>query len=82
MQGEGFNYIWAGVRASHGFNKGKVMFEARVNTEFDNIAAAAAAGVTNTDGALPLDEEKIPSLLRVGWSTMGTSLQLGKQLTK
>ncbi|XP_014213094.1 heterogeneous nuclear ribonucleoprotein U-like protein 1 [Copidosoma floridanum] len=78
MQGEGFNYMWAGARASHGFNKGKVFYEARVNTEFDNLAAQNAAGATNASGALPVDEEKIPSTLRVGWSTIGTSLQLGE----
>lgn len=80
MQGEGFNYMWAGARVSYGFNKGKVFYEARINTEFDNLAAQSAVGVTNSSGALPVDEEKIPSSLRVGWSINGTSLQLGKKI--
>ncbi|KAJ8665326.1 hypothetical protein QAD02_006988 [Eretmocerus hayati] len=79
MQGEGFNYIWAGVRASHGFTKGKVFYEARVHSEFDNVAAAASARAMNSEGALPVDEHKIPSILRIGWSTIGTSLQLGEE---
>lgn len=78
MQGDGFNFMWAGVRASHGFNKGKVYYEAKVTSEFDNISASAAASKGDNTGAIPADDEKIPSILRVGWSTIHTSLQLGQ----
>lgn len=74
MQGDGFNYMWAGVRASYGYNKGKIFFEGRINSEFDNMSTAAG---TSVSGAISADEEKIPSALRLGWSSMGTSLQLG-----
>ena len=75
MQGDGFNYMWAGARASYGYNKGKVYYEARITSEFNNMSTGA--GATEASGALPADEEKIPSLLRLGWSVIGTSLQLG-----
>ncbi|KAL7299921.1 hypothetical protein TKK_0007243 [Trichogramma kaykai] len=75
MQGDGFNFMWAGARLSHGFNKGKIFYEAKVASEFNNIAS----GPRDTTGALPDDGEQIPSLMRLGWSTMGTSLQLGEE---
>jgi len=28
---DGFGYVWAGVRATHGFNKGKVYYEVKVS---------------------------------------------------
>ncbi|XP_058810334.1 heterogeneous nuclear ribonucleoprotein U-like protein 2 isoform X2 [Phymastichus coffea] len=79
MQGDGFNFMWAGVRASHGFNKGKIYYEAKVTSEFDNISAAAAASKGDNSGAIPADDEKIPSILRLGWSIIGTTLQLGEE---
>lgn len=77
MQGDGFNFMWAGARVSHGFDKGRVYYEARIDSEFNNIAAAAQTAHRDNSGALPADEEKIPALLRLGWSTIPTSLQLG-----
>ncbi|XP_011502312.1 PREDICTED: heterogeneous nuclear ribonucleoprotein U-like protein 2 [Ceratosolen solmsi marchali] len=79
MQGDGFNFMWAGVRASYGFTKGKVFYEARVNARFDKIITPAppAPNTPNSGGAIPIDED-IPSVLRLGWSTLDTSLQLGE----
>ena len=65
--------MWAGARISHGFSQGKICYEAKVTSEFNNMAGVPK----DTTGALPADDEKIPSLVRLGWSVIGTSLQLG-----
>jgi heterogeneous nuclear ribonucleoprotein U-like protein 1 len=80
MQGDGFNFMWAGVRTSYGFSKGKVFYEARVNARFDKVITPAppAPNTPNSGGAIPIDED-IPSVLRLGWSTLDTSLQLGNK---
>lgn len=31
MSSQGFGYIWAGCRATYGFNKGAVCYEVKVN---------------------------------------------------
>ncbi|XP_071490609.1 uncharacterized protein [Diadema antillarum] len=62
---EGFAYMWAGVKATHGAKKGKVAFECKLETHAD---------VRH----LP-PEETNRHVVRVGWSTDPTSLQLGEE---
>ncbi|XP_047125522.1 uncharacterized protein LOC100202074 [Hydra vulgaris] len=62
MRGEGFEYMWGGVRASHGVIKGKVCFEVHLLEELKvNIA----------------DENDL-YVSRVGWSIDGSDYQLGE----
>lgn len=60
---EGFGYIWGGVRASYGFNSGKVCFEVKL---------------THNNDVSHLEDEPTPNVLRVGWSVVSTSLLLGE----
>ena len=49
---DGFGYMWAGVRSTHGVVKGRVCFEVRID------------GNQPTNH---LEEEETPNALRVGW---------------
>ncbi|XP_077995530.1 heterogeneous nuclear ribonucleoprotein U-like protein 1 [Glandiceps talaboti] len=63
MHDKGFEYMWAGGRATHGVNNGKVCFECSV-LEYQQVD-------------MP-DTERTPHVLRVGWSVDGSDLQLGE----
>ncbi|XP_064490069.1 heterogeneous nuclear ribonucleoprotein U-like protein 1 [Ornithodoros turicata] len=65
MSQHGFGLMWAGVRGSYGFLKGKVCFEVKI-TKFLDVSH------------LPSDEPN-PNVARVGWSTNDTSMQLGEE---
>jgi heterogeneous nuclear ribonucleoprotein U-like protein 1 len=62
MHDHGFGYIWAGARATDGFQKGKVFFEVKL--------------IENCDVS-HLEDEPTPHVIRVGWSADHTSMQLG-----
>eukprot|EP00057_Strongylocentrotus_purpuratus_P020501 XP_011674975.1 PREDICTED: heterogeneous nuclear ribonucleoprotein U-like protein 1 isoform X2 [Strongylocentrotus purpuratus] len=62
---EGFAYMWGGVKATHGVNKGKVAFECKLESQAD---------VRH----LP-PEENNRHVVRVGWSIDASSLQLGEE---
>lgn len=62
MEGDGFCYMWAGARATHGANNLCHLYEVKI-TELINVKN---------------QEDEKPNVLRAGWSTLGTSLQLGK----
>ncbi|XP_076662536.1 uncharacterized protein LOC143365844 [Halictus rubicundus] len=63
MHNDGFSHMWAGARASYGFLHGKVYYEAKIVD------------------LCPIDteNEENPYILRVGWSTSYTSMQLGEE---
>ncbi|XP_055927077.1 heterogeneous nuclear ribonucleoprotein U-like protein 1 [Argiope bruennichi] len=61
---EGFAFMWAGARATHGTSKGKFCFEVKVLDHLD---------VSH----LPADEPN-PHVVRVGFSVESSSLQLGE----
>ncbi|XP_020617210.1 heterogeneous nuclear ribonucleoprotein U-like protein 1 isoform X2 [Orbicella faveolata] len=63
LEDEGFSYLLAGARATWGATKGKVCFECKVTS------------LVSVD--LP-DAEDPKNVVRVGWSTDSTSLQLGE----
>ncbi|XP_043479532.1 heterogeneous nuclear ribonucleoprotein U-like protein 1 isoform X2 [Leptopilina heterotoma] len=63
MHNDGFGYVWAGARATYGFNKGKIFYEVKI-TENCSIT---------------IQDEENPHLLRAGWSVIGTSMQLGEE---
>ncbi|XP_046400742.1 heterogeneous nuclear ribonucleoprotein U-like protein 1 isoform X2 [Ischnura elegans] len=65
LHDEGFAYVWAGARASHGVTGGKVYYEVRI-TENCDISHLA-------------EQEPNPNVLRIGWSTMENSMQLGEE---
>ncbi|KAG8231801.1 hypothetical protein J437_LFUL012077 [Ladona fulva] len=65
MHHEGFAYVWAGARASHGVTSGKVYYEVRIT---DNCDISHLA-----------EQEPNPNVLRVGWSTIENSMQLGEE---
>ncbi|XP_062587264.1 heterogeneous nuclear ribonucleoprotein U-like isoform X2 [Saccostrea cucullata] len=61
----GFAMMWTGVRANYGVKAGKVAFEVKL--------------LENCDVShLPADEIH-PNVLRVGWSTNSSSMQLGEE---
>ncbi|XP_023220969.1 heterogeneous nuclear ribonucleoprotein U-like [Centruroides sculpturatus] len=60
----GFPFMWAGARASYGIKTGKVCFETKV--------------VKHLDVNLPADEPN-PHVVRVGFSTEKSSMQLGEE---
>ncbi|XP_014282216.1 heterogeneous nuclear ribonucleoprotein U-like protein 1 isoform X2 [Halyomorpha halys] len=60
----GFGYIWAGVRGTYGYTKGHLVYQVKL-TEFCDISH--------------LEREPNPNVLRVGWSALGTSMQLGEE---
>ncbi|XP_071963815.1 uncharacterized protein [Antedon mediterranea] len=65
LTNEGFAYLWAGAKATHGVNKGKIYFEIKLTEHLD---------VKH----LP-PEETSRTVVRIGWSTDNTSLQLGEE---
>ena len=64
MSDEGFNMIWAGCRSNYGVNTSKILFEVHLT---DNCECVS----------LPKDDSD-PYSIRVGWSLINTSLQLGE----
>ncbi|XP_069692636.1 heterogeneous nuclear ribonucleoprotein U-like protein 1 isoform X2 [Periplaneta americana] len=64
MFDHGFGYIWAGARATYGFKKGKVFYEVKLMENCD---------------VSHLEDEPSPHVVRVGWSTDDTSMQLGEE---
>ncbi|XP_054007453.1 heterogeneous nuclear ribonucleoprotein U [Hylaeus anthracinus] len=63
MHNDGFSHMWAGARASYGFLHGKVYYEAKI-VELCPIDA---------------ENKEHPHILRIGWSTPYTSMQLGEE---
>ncbi len=61
---KGFGYLWAGVRATYGVTRGRVCFEVAID------------GNQNVNH---LTMEPNPHVLRCGWSTNNSSLQLGTE---
>ncbi|XP_032230526.1 heterogeneous nuclear ribonucleoprotein U-like protein 1 isoform X2 [Nematostella vectensis] len=59
----GFDYMWAGARASHGVKSGKIFFEVTV---LDKLPVD-----------LP-ETETTPHVVRVGWSVDSANLQVGE----
>uniref|UniRef100_A0A2I4CKU7 Heterogeneous nuclear ribonucleoprotein U-like protein 1 n=1 Tax=Austrofundulus limnaeus TaxID=52670 RepID=A0A2I4CKU7_AUSLI len=62
---EGFAYLWAGARASHGVSQGRVCYEMKINEEIP---------VKH----LPSSEPD-PHVVRIGWSLNYCSTQLGEE---
>ncbi|XP_037533652.1 heterogeneous nuclear ribonucleoprotein U-like protein 1 [Nematolebias whitei] len=62
---EGFAYLWAGARASHGVSRGRVCYEMKINEEIP---------VKH----LPSSEPD-PHVVRIGWSLNYCSTQLGEE---
>ncbi|XP_034944568.1 heterogeneous nuclear ribonucleoprotein U-like protein 2 isoform X2 [Chelonus insularis] len=63
MHNDGFGYVWAGARASYGFTSGKIYYEVKVTHQCN----------------VTLQNEEYPHVLRAGWSTAFTSMQLGEE---
>lgn len=63
MHKDGFGLVWAGARASYGFNSGKIYYEAKIVEKC----------------SIDIQDEAVPHILRVGWSAAGTSMQLGEE---
>ncbi|GFS39320.1 heterogeneous nuclear ribonucleoprotein U-like protein 1 [Trichonephila inaurata madagascariensis] len=64
MHNEGFAFMWAGARATHGVTTGKYCFEVKIGAHL-NVSH------------LPVDEPN-PHVVRVGFSAESSSLQLGE----
>ncbi|XP_077579601.1 heterogeneous nuclear ribonucleoprotein U-like protein 1 isoform X1 [Stigmatopora nigra] len=62
---EGFAYLWAGARATHGVSCGRVCYEMKINEEIP---------VKH----LPSSEPD-PHVVRIGWSINHSSTQLGEE---
>ncbi|XP_034024481.1 heterogeneous nuclear ribonucleoprotein U-like protein 1 isoform X2 [Thalassophryne amazonica] len=62
---EGFAYLWAGARATHGVNRGRVCYEMKINEEI------AVKHLPST--------EPDPHVVRIGWSLNHCSTQLGEE---
>lgn len=63
MHNDDLCHMWAGTRASYGFTHGKVYYEAKIT---ENCSTATQ------------DKEQL-YMLRIGWSTVDTSMQLGEE---
>lgn len=63
MHDNDFCHLWAGARASYGFINGKVYYEAKITEQHSNVAK----------------DEKYSHTLRLGWSVLHTSMQLGEE---
>uniref|UniRef100_A0A8D9B4M8 Heterogeneous nuclear ribonucleoprotein U-like protein 1 n=1 Tax=Cacopsylla melanoneura TaxID=428564 RepID=A0A8D9B4M8_9HEMI len=63
MSDQGFVYMWAGARATYGFNKGKIYYEVEIKEYCDTSNYEA---------------DKFPHQLRVGFSPRQSLLQLGE----
>ncbi|CAG0918021.1 unnamed protein product [Notodromas monacha] len=59
----GFGYVWAGARATYGFTKGKIFYEAKL------LEHLVISGI---------EDEPAPHVLRVGWSVDSPNCQLGE----
>ncbi len=87
MSERGFGYIWAGARATYGATVGKVCFEVRSFGVYDarvpiTLHSPILLGQVRIDNNCPtshLEGEETPNVLRVGWSTDSTGLQLGEE---
>ena len=91
---EGFAFMWAGARSNYGVNKGKVAFEMKVRVKSSSLHSFRAKDDLlvcklllcligfqilehlNVDHLPP--EETSRHVVRVGFSTDATTLQLGK----
>ncbi|KAM9318012.1 heterogeneous nuclear ribonucleoprotein U-like protein 1 [Pholidichthys leucotaenia] len=62
---EGFAYLWAGAKATHGVSKGRVFYEMKINEEI-------------SVKHLPSSEPD-PHVVRIGWSLNNCSTQLGEE---
>ncbi|ESO06326.1 hypothetical protein HELRODRAFT_64249 [Helobdella robusta] len=62
----GFCFCWGGVKANCGVTRGKVMYEVRI---LEHLAADFGENHIETS----------PHLLRIGWSMVHASLQLGEE---
>ncbi|KAL6115757.1 hnrnpul1 [Pungitius sinensis] len=62
---EGFAYLWAGARATHGVTQGRVFYEMKINEEIP---------VKHLPGSEP-----DPHVVRIGWSLNHCSTQLGEE---
>ncbi|XP_076036256.1 uncharacterized protein LOC143022126 isoform X1 [Oratosquilla oratoria] len=65
LTGQGFGYVWHGVRATYGFTKGKVFYEVKV-MEHLSVPHLEA-------------DEQHPHVIRAGWSVDDTGLMLGEE---
>lgn len=61
---DGFAFMWAGARSTHGVTTGKICFEVKL--------------LQHLDAQLPIDELN-PHVLRLGFSVDSTSMQLGEE---
>lgn len=59
---DGWGYVWSGAKATYGFTDGKLCYEVKLLDNMDS----------------KLEKEKDLFELRVGWSTVDDSLQLGE----
>ena len=91
---EGFAFMWAGARSNYGVNKGKVAFEMKVRVKSSSLHSFRAKDDLlvcrlllcligfqilehlNVDHLPP--EETSRHVVRVGFSTDASTLQLGK----
>ena len=64
MSEGGFGLMWAGARATYGATQGKVCFEVSID------------GNANTSH---LQTEEFPNVMRIGWSSDDSSMQLGEE---
>ncbi|XP_029643153.1 heterogeneous nuclear ribonucleoprotein U-like protein 1 isoform X2 [Octopus sinensis] len=64
LTADGFAFMWAGARSSYGAVNGKIAFEVKIGEEL-NVSH------------LP-SEEPNPNVVRAGWSTDASNLQLGE----
>nr|XP_020461223.1 heterogeneous nuclear ribonucleoprotein U-like protein 1 [Monopterus albus]XP_020461224.1 heterogeneous nuclear ribonucleoprotein U-like protein 1 [Monopterus albus] len=62
---EGFAYLWAGARASHGVTRGRVCYEMKVSEEIPVKHLSSS--------------EPDPHVVRIGWSLNHCSTQLGEE---
>uniref|UniRef100_A0A667XYG4 Heteroous nuclear ribonucleoprotein U like 1 n=1 Tax=Myripristis murdjan TaxID=586833 RepID=A0A667XYG4_9TELE len=62
---EGFAYLWAGARATHGVTRGRVCYEMKVNEDIPVKHLPAS--------------EPDPHVVRIGWSLNTCSTQLGEE---
>lgn len=60
------NGLWSGARATYGVDKHKTFYEVKL--------------LANTKQPDAVKDEKNPFLVRLGWSTLKSSLQLGEDV--
>ncbi|KAK7792564.1 hypothetical protein R5R35_008661 [Gryllus longicercus] len=64
MHEQGYGYLWAGARATFGFKAGRVCYEVKLLENLD---------------VSHLEDEPNPHVLRLGWSCVEVSQQLGEE---